>query len=496
MTYVPSQNPLTLYGMGEAFQLLKTPEDCGVVFSDSTVPDAPTVVLTTPEETVWDREHGVDVASGEGCVEVEGERVKLNTPHSTVDGTFMKEFDGVVRIGYNVFHEIGRLLTYGQPIEQARTPSADLHIRLLRNILEEKTLLVEVPPNPWGHPFSAALTHDVEHIRLRDHMFDPVYFMILWRHLRGRRWSSLKDMVLAPFGGRDPWNNIGEYMRLESARGYNSTFYFIPGRKQVPSPDGLPHRTRPPRYDVRGERGLLEEIKANGFRVGVHGLNAWAGVENAKAERRTLNADGIRMHWLYGFKQVFGFKPGDIQKTLQILDKAGFTHDSTMGYSSAMGHKPGTTQAYRPYGADNILELPLHVMDNSVERDDSLDYMLGAAAKYGGTLTVLWHNSTLSRPLLRNTYLRLLDELSKRKAWAADSYSIESFYRRRRDAVIRVGVEDGRIRVEVDADLRAEPPMRLRVHVSPETVESDSMFEAGPGYVDLRCDRRTHLLVT
>jgi hypothetical protein len=65
----------------------------------------------------------------------------------------------VKRIGYGLFSEIATLLTVGQPVAHARTPTLDLHIALLREmILAGGITLVEVPPIPHGYEFIACLT--------------------------------------------------------------------------------------------------------------------------------------------------------------------------------------------------------------------------------------------------------------------------------------------------------------------------------------------------
>ena len=58
----------------------------------------------------------------------------------------------VVRIGYDLFHEVRTILTLGQPPANASMPSVDLHIALLRDLIVEWAgPLVEIPPVPDGH---------------------------------------------------------------------------------------------------------------------------------------------------------------------------------------------------------------------------------------------------------------------------------------------------------------------------------------------------------
>ena len=92
--------------------------------------------------------------------------------------------DGVteVRIGYNLFEETRFLLTTGQPAANASTPTLDLHIALLRDLITRAGLPVaEIPPVPAGSAFIACLTHDIDHPALRNHFFDRTMFGFLYR---------------------------------------------------------------------------------------------------------------------------------------------------------------------------------------------------------------------------------------------------------------------------------------------------------------------------
>ena len=61
--------------------------------------------------------------------------------------------EGVIcRIGYDLFGEVRRLLTIGQPAANASIPTLELHIALLRDlIVAAGSSLVEVPPVPDGY---------------------------------------------------------------------------------------------------------------------------------------------------------------------------------------------------------------------------------------------------------------------------------------------------------------------------------------------------------
>jgi hypothetical protein len=75
-----------------------------------------------------------------------------------------------VRVGFDLFSEIRHLLTTGQPVEHAATPTLERHIAFLRELILSHALpLVEIPPHPAGHDFIVCLTHDVDHVGIRNH---------------------------------------------------------------------------------------------------------------------------------------------------------------------------------------------------------------------------------------------------------------------------------------------------------------------------------------
>src|SRR5947199_7684681 len=90
------------------------------------------------------------------------------------------------RVGYDLFRQVQTLLSKGQPPANAGVPTLELHIGLLRNLIVASGLaLVEIPPVPEGHAFTACLTHDVAHPCLRRHKFDRTMFGFLYRAIFG-----------------------------------------------------------------------------------------------------------------------------------------------------------------------------------------------------------------------------------------------------------------------------------------------------------------------
>ncbi len=163
-----------------------------------------------------------------------------------------------------------------------------------------------------------------------------------------------------------------------------------------------------------------------------------------------LSRLGVRMHWLH-FDE----------RSPAILDRAGFNYDTTVGYNETVGYRAGTLQAYRPLGVDNLLELPLHVMDTALfypvclnlkEQDAGrvVRNLIDDVERLGGALTINWHDRSIApERLWDDFYLELLDELKRRGAWLPTASQAVAWFRKRRTATVesmRVGESAIRIR--------------------------------------------------
>ena len=417
----------------------------------------------------------------------------------------------VVRVGYGLFAEIGRLLTAGQAPAAARTPTVELHIALFRELVTRSGLpLVEIPAVPGGHPFAVCLTHDIDHPVLRNHFMDATMLGYLYRAtagsladvIKGRR--SLGDMLrnwgsaaLLPFVhlrlAPDSWARFDRYLEIEA--GLGATYFFIPERGNPGlRRDGAAPALRASRYDPEELRPQMERILAAGSEVGLHGIDAWRDASAAGREREKIASVartasmGVRMHWLYFDENA-----------PRALDAAGFPYDSTVGYNETVGFRAGTTQAFRPLGVANLTELPLHVMDTALFYPSYLNLGFGEARAlvrsliarfeaFGGVLTINWHDRSLfAERRWGGFYRELVADLKGRGAWFPTAAQAVAWFRKRRSARFEGTRCDGRtvsVRCSVGAD-DALPALRLRVH-RPVSSPSGSPFSDGPaaGFVE------------
>lgn len=392
-----------------------------------------------------------------------------------------------IRIGFDLFSEVRHLLTVGQPEDAAGVPTLERHIEFLRElILSHGFPLVEIPPRPAGHEFITCLTHDVDHVGIRNHKFDHTMFGFLYRATAGslldacagkRTVGQLGRNLFAalrlPFVhlglARDFWYQFDQYMALENGR--PSTFYVIPKKGEA----GLDAqgRRRPRRaasYDAAALGDILRRLESAGKEVTVHGLDAWRDAAAGRDERGRIGslvrhgAGGIRMHWLY-------FDEHAPEK----LEAAGFDYDSTMGYNGTVGYRTGTVQVFKPLTTRHLLELPMHIMDTALFYPSYLNLTAKAAGavvhplienavRYGGVLTVNWHDRSLApERLWGDFYQQMMERLQEKNAWFATAAQAVAWFRRRRAATFEE-VSAGRIRINLPAAGDDKlPPLRVKV---------------------------------
>lgn len=397
----------------------------------------------------------------------------------------------VVRVGYNLFGEVRHLLTHGQPSDQAALPAMELHIALLREIILSCSIpLAEIPPQPDGHSMIACLTHDVDHVGLRNHRCDHTLLGFLYRATlgslfklcRGRmtlrevaqNWAAVCSLPWIHLGlARDPWYQFDHYLDIEGGR--PSTFFVIP-KKGEPGKDaaGQIHPRRAARYDAADLAGHLKGLRDAGCEIGLHGIDAWRDADRGREESAKIaglvgaSELGVRMHWLYFDKQ-----------SASRLEEAGFSYDSTAGYNQTVGYRAGTTQVYLPPGARRLLELPLHVMDTALfypsylnlsprQAKAAITPLIDAVARFGGVLTVNWHDRSLApERLWGGAYVDLMEDLGKRGAWFATAAQTVAWFRKRRSASIDhvSWNSDGTVRIRASAGgSDSLPGLRIRIH--------------------------------
>jgi len=402
----------------------------------------------------------------------------------------------------DIFCTISDLLNTGR--QHLHEPACDILLDQLRQELKKYTLLVEIPPVPWGHSYLVALTHDVDVTSVRECRYGTVG-NAAFQCFRNGFFQAGFRFCLARFGiGNDPWALFESWKTLENQLGIRSTFFFVPKKDDF----GVrAHHYRAVGYSPRKE--ILDDLAALGWEVGVHGIDNWADPEEGKKEMAIIgkNTAGNRTHWL-----LFD------RNSWTVLDDAGYSYDSTFGYNDDAGFRAGTTQVYRPRDTKNLLELPLHIQDLGLfgkfcwapsdkgwektpclhlTESSALDYcnrILDFAKKYGGAVTLLWHYENITPPRdWSGLYHALVKRAKKDGAYVSTAGNVVQWFRMRRSIRVTLTHDGNCLYVTLSGNLSPEglPAFRLRVYIPPERIHSaDAEFTAGTDYIDIIITRR------
>ena len=527
----------------EFFELFKTPWEfyrtgrtynVVVVASNGAFDlSAELVILYGGRKTSLDERHAIGARQSDkhgGTFRFDGRRLPLYGETATFEekgsclvkdafsdecGAFLERWESgaLARIGYDLFKEVRALLRDGQPIANAAEPTLELHIAILREIIARAGIaLVEIPPVPEGFQFIACLTHDVDHPSIRAHKWDHTAWGFIYRAIFGSvtrlvrgemslqslaaNWLAVAKLPLVYMGlASDFWGQFDDcYLEIEGE--LPSTFFVIP-RKKYPgrATDGSAPAFRASGYAAQEIAGTLQKLIRHGREVGLHGIDAWLDSQDGAMElgevRRLAGTReiGVRMHWLY----FNGESPA-------ALEQAGASYDSTSGYNETVGYRAGTTQAFRPTGANRLLELPLHAMDTALfypthlglsprEARKVLLQLVENAGRYGGVLTINWHDRSLA-PERRwdSSYRELIEQMKSRGAWFATAGQAVSWFRKRRSAVFESEqIAPGGVRARVAGYFGENiPGLRLRTHQADSAART--MAQPRSSYSDIRVD--------
>ncbi len=303
-------------------------------------------------------------------------------------------------------------------------PVLDMYLRAFRGLIERAWPGLALDA---GGPGRAVLSHDVDHPSSRAHWRGSHALRVVAGDAIHRRDLGLavrRAVSLLPtpggVGPLDPYTVFDFLMTTSEARGVRSTFFFLTRETEVP--DGSRYR-----IDDPWARRLIAEIARRGHRIGLHGsYHSFDDPDRLRAEWALLEAAcaglpagvlrrAIRQHFLR-------FRAGE---TWRAQVEAGLEEDESLGFADAVGYRAGTARSFRGYDITRGAPLanrvrPLHVMDVTLlqrmsttlpDRLATVADMARRTRRFGGELSLLWHNSSLETRAMKETYLDLVREL-------------------------------------------------------------------------------------
>lgn len=301
-----------------------------------------------------------------------------------------------------------------------------------RNIFEPRVsrFLLENglrPQYPDGKKFAVCLTHDIDGVY-------PEKLYPLIGSIKALARGNLTEAMKTPFSRVNrKWNpcwNFREIVKLEAKYDAKSSFYFL-----ALNPEEMDFN-----YNIKDLDSELGFISDSGWEVGLHGgHDSYNSLEDIKEKKS-------RLEEVLG-KRIIGYRNHflrfSVPDTWELLSKAGFKYDTTLGYADCAGFRNGMCHPFRPFNLNegrpiDIMEIPLTIMDRSLLRDymrldvkkawECTKHLINTVEKYNGVITVLWHNNTCIEGENLKYYEKVLEYCAGKNAWITSGEEIYNWW--------------------------------------------------------------------
>jgi hypothetical protein len=326
-------------------------------------------------------------------------------------------------------------------------PAVDGYVELLRTVLTTRLATLGLEPLPqsgwmWGDAaFAVALTHDLDNLwRWTRRGFAAAGYRTA-RGVYRRDWAAaLRELgdagdwlVRHLPRGTDPYWTFPRMLGGEDARGVTSTLFVI--ARHTHKRDG----NQPEAYRRRLPEAL-SVLAGHRREIGLHGNDAdRLGLDPLSGDRARLahmahaEVRGIRYHYLRCLYHT----------TLPLLERAGFSYDTSLAFAEHEGFRCGCSFPFRPYSLVeerplDLVELPMAVMDGTLQQphyrnlpardaERAAAAVLGRVRASGGAASLLWHNNRFDPRLSRGydeVYWKLVDGVRAHGGIATSAGSI------------------------------------------------------------------------
>lgn len=254
------------------------------------------------------------------------------------------------------------------------------------------------------------LTHDLDAVRKTwpIRIKQPVFHVFNAARLGlSGRWRPGIGRLAKAAGfafGSGRYDNLGWMAEREERLGMRSRIHVFAGLKR-----GLRLALMDPGYDPAESPlpGLLRDLRARGFEIGLHqSFGTWREARPMEEERGRLEAvldhpvSSCRQHWLR-----FSWAG-----TWRAQAAAGLREDATLGFNDRPGFRCGAALRFNPWDEEhgrrmNLTALPMVLMDSHLydyagldreQRRAAMARVIREVRAVGGEASVLWHPHTLS----------------------------------------------------------------------------------------------------
>lgn len=293
---------------------------------------------------------------------------------------------------------------------------------------------------PDNKPFALCLTHDTDELGLHVHISklkrefarvqdgNPARRIAKGLVSAGTHFARSINASIKPETLR-----IESWLKIEAQYGFKSTFHVFPQHLITRHEWDCDYRYTDKviyKQQLLPFGDVMREVHKAGWEIGLHGsYDSAFDADLLLAQKRQIE-DVIGAEVLSTRQHYLHFA---IQTTPHVQHQAGFSADSTLGFNRNIGFRAGASFPFQMWDdrrqqALDLWQIPMHMMDVSLFRDDTLKLdeataiehalgMLKYVAALGGCLTLNWHTHLAHIPHMQNVYTAILAEAARLGAW-------------------------------------------------------------------------------
>ncbi len=262
--------------------------------------------------------------------------------------------------------------------------------------------------------FSATITHDIDEVTSG------------WKHRVRTELNSKKYLkailhgLSQSFTSFSPWQNLKELSDFNKDNSVPSSFFLLARNNKVGNIKNADYELSNPYM----QQSIIN-FKTNGHEVGIHG--SYKTHDSAKELKKDLikieeQVNGNRFHFLQY----------EIQNSSKVIEGNKLKFDSTLGFQEEIGFRNSICTPFKLYNfkenrSFNFLEIPLNIMDCSLEYDNymgispkesliEIKKLTQEIKKFNGNICINWHNTYFSNYLKsdwKSLYKEVIEYLKK-----------------------------------------------------------------------------------
>ena len=269
------------------------------------------------------------------------------------------------------------------------------------------------------------LSHDIDRIdKTYQYLTKPL--RVLKRGDVGLTFKCLWRMIF----DRNPYWGFNHIIEIENYYEVKSTCFFLDESIRFNFLKPQTWVLSLGRYKINNKKihQIMRFLDKNGWEIGVHGsYNSYNDLDLLKKEKH--NIERILGHKVVGVRQHYlNFS----EKTNQIQKQAGFSYDSTWGYTKDIGFKDNRITPFFPVTCAQFCEIPLVIMDypfvEMVDKWERFEQLCNICEENESYMVINFHNNNyyeLDFPNVKSDYIEIIERLKNK---GADFLTLQQAY--------------------------------------------------------------------